>query len=154
MYNHAPADYDCPLCSIIGGADNEDPWTKQSDVFYRDDDVIAWINTRWWGEIEGNVVVIPTHHYENIFDLPDEAAAKVHAVARRIAMAMMETYGCGGISTRQHNAPAGNQDAFHYHLHVFPRFDRDDLYGQPARLASLAERTPYADRLRSWFETN
>jgi histidine triad (HIT) family protein len=66
----------------------------------------------------------------------------------------METYRCEGISTRQHNGPAGNQDAFHYHLHVFPRNDRNDLYGQPARLATVDERTPYADRLRSWFETN
>ncbi len=142
MYNHAPADYDCPLCIMVRGEDQPDPWTKQSDVFYRDDAVIAWVNSKWWGDIEGNVVVIPLDHVENIFDLSPELAAKIHAVAQRVAVAMMETYGCGGISTRQHNGPAGNQDAWHYHLHVFPRYDRDDLYGRPYRMVSAAERKP------------
>ena len=151
MYNHEPPGYDCPLCTMIRGEDQPDPWTKQADVFYRDDDVIAWVNAKWWGDIEGNVVVIPTAHVENIFDLPDDLAGKIHRVARRVATAMMETYGCRGISTRQHNGPEGNQDAWHYHLHVFPRYARDDLYGQPVRMVSAEERAPYAERLRSWF---
>jgi histidine triad (HIT) family protein len=66
----------------------------------------------------------------------------------------MEIYGCPGISTRQHNGPEGNQDVWHYHLHVFPRYAKNDLYGKPFRLATQAERAVYADRLRSWFETN
>ena len=152
MFNHEPAGYQCPLCSVIAGEDNEDPWTKQSDVVYRDADTIAWINTKWWGAIDGNVVVIPTRHVENIFDLPDELAASIHSLARRVAIAMMETYECSGISTRQHNGPDGNQDVWHYHLHVFPRFDRHDLYGQRARLVSVDERRPYAERLTAWFD--
>ncbi len=151
MYNHEPPGYDCPLCQTIRGEDQAEPWTKLSDVFYRDDAVIAWVNQKWWGAIEGNVVVIPTTHYENIFDLPDDVAAKLHGVAKQIATAMMEMYGCKGISTRQHNGPDGNQEVWHYHMHVFPRWARDDLYGQPVRMASVEERTPYADRLRSWF---
>ena len=151
MYNHEPDAYPCPLCETIAGAENSDPWTKQSDVVYRDAYVIAWINTRWWGEIEGNVVVVPTTHVENIFDLDADLAARIHQVARDVATAMMQTYGCKGISTRQHNGPDANQDVWHYHLHVFPRNDRSDLYGRPARLASVDERLPYAERLRTWF---
>ena len=154
MYNHAPKGYDCPLCMTVRGEDQPDPWTKRSDVFYQDDDVIAWVNQKWWGDIEGNVVVIPTTHYENIFDLPADVAAKIHDVARRIATAMMETYGCSGISTRQHNGPDGNQEVWHYHLHVFPRNARNDLYGRPHRLVGVEERARYADRLRSWLEAN
>lgn len=151
MYNHAPPDYDCPLCATVRGQDNEDPWTKQSDVVYRDEHVIVWLNAKWWGPIEGNVVVVPTAHVENIFDLDAELAGRIHGVAREVGIAMMQTYGCKGISTRQHNGPDANQDVWHYHLHVFPRNDRDDLYGRPVRLASIAEREPYAQRLRTWF---
>lgn len=152
MFNHEPPDYDCTVCAIIGGKDQEDPWTKTSDIVYRDDHTIAWLNTKWWGEIEGNVIVTPIAHIENLFDLPDDEAARIHAVTRDIAIAMMETYGCKGISTRQHNGPAGNQDVWHFHQHVFPRYARDDLYGRPVRLASVAERARYGDRLRTWFE--
>lgn len=151
MYNNAPDPYDCPLCQLSRGEDNPDPWTKQTDIFYRDDDVYAWINPKWWGEIEGNAVVVPHAHAENIFDLPDSLAAPIARVARDIATAMMETYGCGGISTRQHNGPHGNQDVWHYHLHVFPRYDRTDLYGKSARVVAPDMRMPYAEKLRGWF---
>jgi histidine triad (HIT) family protein len=54
---------------------------------------------------------------------------------------------------RQHNEPAGNQDAWHYHVHVFPRYAGDALYGSlPEReFVSAERRRPYADRLRAWF---
>lgn len=151
MYNHEPPGYDCSLCEIVRGEDNAEPWAKQSDVVYNDDDVIAWINPKWWGQIEGNVVVVPTDHVENIFDLQAELAAKIHLVARDVAIGMMETYGCAGISTRQHNGPEGNQEVWHYHLHVFPRFRRDDLYKEPFRIVAPEARLPYAERLREWF---
>jgi hypothetical protein len=47
---------------------------------------------------------------------------------------------------RQHNEPAGNQEVWHYHLHVFPRYARDDLYGSLYRETTLEERLPYARR--------
>lgn len=65
-----------------------------------------------------------------------------------------ETYGCDGISTRQHNEPDGDQDVWHYHVHVFPRYRGDGLYEtKPSRaFATGAERRPYADRLRACFD--
>ena len=151
MYNHEPPGYECSLCELVRGEDNAEPWAKQSDVVYRDDDVIAWINPKWWGRIEGNAVVVPTSHVENIFDLEPPLAAEIHRVARDVATAMMETYGCPGISTRQHNGPEGNQEVWHYHLHVFPRYDRDDLYKERFRIVPVETRLPYAERLRKWF---
>ncbi len=152
MFNHEPPDYDCSICQIVRGEDNEDPWTKQSDVFLRGDEVTAFVNPAWWGSIEGNVVVVPNRHVENVFDLPLELAAPIHEVTRDVATAFMEAYGCPGVSTRQHNGPAGNQEVWHYHLHVFPRYERTDLYGSERRLVPIPERKAYADRLRRWFE--
>jgi histidine triad (HIT) family protein len=43
---------------------------------------------------------------------------------------MKRAWGPEGISTRQHNEPAGNQHVWHYHLHVFPRWNDDMLYRQ------------------------
>jgi len=36
-----------------------------------------------------------------------------------------------------------------YHLHVFPRYEGDDLYGSEARGTTREERVPYASMLRS-----
>lgn len=90
MYNHAPSDYDCPLCQLVRGVDNPDPWTKQSDIFYRDGDVLAFVNTKWWGAIEGNAIVMPNRHIENMFELPIELAGPIHETAKRIGIAFME----------------------------------------------------------------
>jgi histidine triad (HIT) family protein len=55
---------------------------------------------------------------------------------------------------RQHNEPAGNQDRWHYHMHVFPRYAGDDLYfTHPERhFAPAEQRLPYVDKLRGFFE--
>jgi histidine triad (HIT) family protein len=51
-------------------------------------------------------------------------------VGKRIALALRTTYGCNGTSFRQRNEPAGGQEVWHYHLHVFARYLGDDLYGR------------------------
>ncbi len=66
---------------------------------------------------------------------------------------MKVAYGCDGVSTRQHNEPAGNQDVWHYHMHVFPRYEGDDLYSQynKRRRIPPEERAHYADQLRPYL---
>jgi histidine triad (HIT) family protein len=77
----------------------------------------------------------------------------VHDVVREVAIGMRRTYDCEGVSTRQHNEPTGYQDAWHYHVHVFPRYEGDDLYNTQhlPEPATAAEREPYAFRLREYF---
>jgi histidine triad (HIT) family protein len=151
MYHHAPLDYECPFCAVVRGEERP-PWTFRDDVVWRDDASTAWVNGRWWANNPGNVVVVPNRHVENIYELDRELGADVHETVRRIALAMKEAYGCAGVSTRQHNEPAGDQEVWHYHVHVFPRWEGDDLYRSPYRLTSAEERRPYAERLRAALE--
>jgi histidine triad (HIT) family protein len=91
----------------------------------------------------------PRLHYENVFDIPDDLGNDVFRVTRLLATAMRESLRCDGISTRQHNGTAGNQDVWHFHLHVFPRFHDDGLHtGEKVRYEP-EERVEVADRLRS-----
>lgn len=53
------------------------------------------------------------------------------------------------ISTRQHNGPAGNQDVWHYHLHVFPRYSNDGLYTAQKLRYTTEERIELAASLRA-----
>jgi hypothetical protein len=50
---------------------------------------------------------------------------------------------------RQHNEPAGNQDLWHLHVHVFPRFEGDNLYGSWYRESTFDERLDFAARLQA-----
>ena len=129
--------------------DDSPPWTLRADVVHRDATTTAWVNRRWWENNPGAVVVVPNEHVENIYALSRELAGDVHATLRRIALAMKDAFSCEGISTRQHNEPAGQQEVWHYHVHVFPRFEGDELYTSPARLTTPEERAPYAAALRA-----
>jgi histidine triad (HIT) family protein len=151
VFNHEPQQYDCPFCHLAAGG--EDGWSKQQDIVLRTDLAMAFTSARWWPNNHGNVLVVPTEHHENLYDLPAAAGHAVHDAVHEIAIAMRHTYGCDGVSTRQHNEPAGNQDVWHYHVHVFPRYDGDELYATAplAEIATDAERAPYARKLREYL---
>jgi histidine triad (HIT) family protein len=150
---HQPPDYVCPFCAVVAGLDNPAPHSQQSDVVLRTDGATAFINARWWPNNPGHVLVVPNAHVENIYTLEPSVALHVHDATRQVALALKHSYGCDGISTRQHNEPAGHQEVWHYHLHVFPRYLDDRLYtlDHLHRYTSPIERVPYAERLRAYF---
>lgn len=152
MFNHEPADYVCPLCLIAQGKPT-DRGDQTEDIVLRTDNVIALIASKWRRSNPGHVVVIPVEHFENLYDLPEEVGHEIFDVSKRIAIAIRKTYDCDGTSTRQHNEPAGNQDVWHYHLHVFPRYQGDNLYQHHDDVywPSAEEKRPYAERLRKYF---
>jgi histidine triad (HIT) family protein len=153
MFLHAPPGYVCPFCVVVAGGENRPPYSQQSDVVFRAAQATAFINARWWPNNPGHVLVVPNVHIENLYALVPEVAVHVHEAARQVAMALKQVYRCDGVSTRQHNEPAGDQEVWHYHLHVFPRYADDGLYdldGQH-RVTTPEERAPYAERLRAYF---
>lgn len=154
MYNHIPQGYSCPFCNFVKG--KEDEWTTKEDIVYQNENVLAVISARWWINNPGHVIVVPKKHYENIYDIPEDLLGKVYAVGKKIAIALKEAYKCDGTSMRQHNEPAGNQDVFHFHVHVFARYKDDKLYQNhdKKRFAGASERKPYAEKLKAYFNNH
>lgn len=153
MHSHAPENYACPFCSIAQGIEREGI-SGQADVIFRNDQVTAFVSQGWWPNNPGHVLVIPNRHIENIYDLTPDVAVHVYELARQVAIAFKVLYGCDGTSTRQHNEPAGYQDVWHFHLHVFPRYYEDQLYdlSRLQRRTTPEERRPYAEKLRRYFD--
>lgn len=148
MFNHAPENYRCPFCLLVQGIENEDVSSVQTDIIYHNPAVTAFISSHQWPNNPGNVIIIPNEHYENIFDLPVAYTPKIQAVAKAVALAMKIAFDCDGVSVRQHNEPAGNQDVWHYHLHVTPRYEGDRFYTTQRRFMAVDERAKYAQALR------
>ncbi len=151
MHNHAPPDYICPICLGVNGVESEDTLLRLTDIVYIDEFVTAFINSFWIKGNEGHVIIVPNEHYENIYDLPKELAGRVQSLAKKIALAMKQVYECDGITTLQNNEPAGSQHAFHYHLHIFPRYTSDSLFTNigDKQLADPQKRKAYAEKLRA-----
>lgn len=94
-------------------------------------------------------MVVPNSHYENIYELPEEIGHHIFDTAKKIAIAMKKAYNTDGITTRQNNEPAGDQHAFHYHLHIFPRYTDDGFdQAQGKRETTQAGRQAYAEKLK------
>lgn len=151
MYNHAPENYKCPICLGVNGVENDDTLLKQADLVYKDDLVSAFINSFWIDTSKGHVIVVPNQHFENLYDMPTELGHRIFEVTKKIALAMKQSYGCDGITTRQNNEPAGDQHAFHYHQHVFPRYTGDSYninMSQKSILSAPEERLKYAKKLK------
>jgi hypothetical protein len=101
---------------------------------------------------DSNTRPTTVQHYENIYEPPDVLGGPIQRAVRETTLAMKSAYGCDSISTRQHNEPAGNQDVWHFHIHVFPRYDGDDLDGE-AVLADHSEMHLLAQNLRDAWPT-
>jgi histidine triad (HIT) family protein len=154
MWMHEPRGYDCPFCAFLREQPNT--YTNQDFVVYQDALSTAYVAPKWWPHTAGHVIVIPRIHTENIYTITDDQLAATYVTAKKIAIGMRTVYGCDGISMRQHNEPAGNQDVWHFHVHVFPRYTDDNLYGNHAKsyIAPSDERMKFADTLRAYFTEN
>ena len=144
MYNHAPPEYRCPFCRNLTTGASDLPL----EFIHRDDLVFVKMNPKWRKRNPGSVLVIPNAHYENVYDLPVELGTPIQRAVRSTAIAMKAAFGCDGVSTRQHNEPDGDQDVWHYHVHVFPRWRDDRLHRSSSSLADADELHLRAELLR------
>lgn len=155
MRGNAPDNYKCPICLGNRGVENEDTLLRQADLVFEDDLVKVWVNSFWVGVNYGHLIVVPAEHYETIYDLPIEVGYRVFEVSKQMSLAMKKVYKCDGVTLRQNNEPAGDQHAFHYHLHIFPRYESDNFnqeLTEDKKLAPTEERRKYSQKLREYLK--
>ena len=102
---------ECVFCQIIRKE-------SHANIVYEDDQVVAFLSNRPVNE--GHTLVVPKKHYENIYDIPEEEAANLFKVARRVAVAVKDSVVAKGIRIVQNNGWAAGQVIFHLHVHVIP----------------------------------
>jgi histidine triad (HIT) family protein len=152
--SNAPASYDCPICLGVKRSESDKTLIRSTDIVYSDDVVTVFINSFFMGKNAGHVIVVPNEHFENIYDLPEAIGHHIFDIAKKCAQAIKTAYSADGITIRQNNEPAGDQHAFHYHLHVFPRYANDgfnEILPAQKRLASPDERQQFANKLKTAF---
>lgn len=109
---------DCIFCKIVKG---EVPSYK----IYEDENVLAFLDINPVNK--GHTLVIPKKHYENIYDISDKDLENVTMVTKTLAKKYKKVCEADGFTIQQANEKAGGQVVFHYHVHLIPRYDEDDL---------------------------
>jgi histidine triad (HIT) family protein len=157
MKSKTPKNYICPICLGNQGIENADTLLKQADLVFRDDLVSVWINSFWIIGNEGHVIIVPNEHFENIYDLPEKIGHRIFEISKLMSKSIKETYDCDGITIRQNNEPAGDQHAFHFHLHVFPRYEDDNFNQELTKKSYLSDpekRIEYVNKLKIYLREN
>ena len=143
MYLHEPIGYNCHFCAIVAGTEDPRP------IVWRDQHCIAIIARFHHPKNLGAILLCSLEHFENIYVLPDLIGAHLFGVSKRLAIALKGALSSDGVSTRQHNEPAGSQEVWHYHQHIVPRYEGDDFYAERGSLMPLEQRVQYAERIKA-----
>ena len=107
---------DCIFCKIAKG---EIP----SQKIYEDENIFAFLDIKPF--TEGHTLVIPKIHYENIFDIPKEVLEKIILASKEISLLLKEKLNAEGVNLSNSNGKIAQQDVFHFHMHLIPRYPKD-----------------------------
>ncbi|MGM9924037.1 MAG: HIT family protein [Bacillus sp. (in: firmicutes)] len=111
---------DCIFCKIING---DIPCAK----VYEDEHVLAFLDISQ--VTKGHTLVIPKVHKENIYELTPEIASHIYSAVPKIARALKAEYDPIGLNTLNNNGEVAGQSVFHFHLHLLPRYGKEDGFG-------------------------
>lgn len=107
----------CIFCRILAGE-------LEASIVHRDEVCTAFMDVQPVNA--GHVLVVPNHHAAYLADLPAETGAQIFRVAQRMAGALRSSgLPCEGVNFFLADGEAAQQEIFHVHLHVFPRFAND-----------------------------
>lgn len=109
---------DCIFCKIAGG-------DIPSATIYEDDDFRVILDLG--PASKGHALILPKYHASNIYELPDELAAKVMVLAKKMASKMTDALQCDGFNIVQNNGELAGQTVFHFHMHLIPRYEGDNV---------------------------
>ncbi len=90
-------------------------------TLYEDDAVMAFLDSD--PIQEGHVLIIPKAHFLDVDELPEALLGRIMRLSQRVVTSLKKAYAPDGYSILQ-NGGACN-DIGHYHLHIFPRHEKD-----------------------------
>jgi histidine triad (HIT) family protein len=115
---------------------------------YENDHTLAFMDIN--PASEGHALVIPKQHSADVHAVSEDAIMNTVITAKKIAGAVDKTLNPDGLNLLQCNGPAAAQSVFHFHMHVLPRRQDDELklnWGpQPGDMDAIRQ---MAERIRN-----
>lgn len=119
----------CIFCKIIAG---EIP----SHTLFEDEDFKVILDAG--PATKGHALILPKDHYANLYELPEDKAADVIRLAKKMMTVMTDKLHCDGFNIIQNNGEVAGQTVFHFHMHLIPRYKNDGeilkyIAGEPSQ---------------------
>ncbi len=140
IHDHDAITAECLFCKIIRGE-------IAAVKIYEDEETLAFMdihpNTR------GHALVVPKDHFENIYGLPAETAARVMLTVQKMAIAIKNAVDADGINIVINNESAAGQIIWHSHTHIIPRFNEDGGYMGKKHIYISGEMEEIAEKVKA-----
>jgi len=126
---------DCIFCQIAEG-------TAKSWKVYETESVYAFLDIHPVNAY--HTLVIPKKHYTDIFDVPEDALVQVISALKHVVDLYHNKLGIENAQIVNSSGAEAQQDVFHLHFHIVPRYKGDQ---QDIRWSTHPEMRERFDRL-------
>lgn len=109
---------DCVLCKIAAHE-------AAAQVIYEDNEIMAILDL--YPATRGHMLVIPKKHIANAYEMPEGTGKRIMECALRLCKAIRRGLNPDGLNLIQANGEAGGQTIDHFHLHIVPRYNNDEV---------------------------
>ena len=76
---------------------------------------------------EGHILIIPKNHIKNIFEIEQKQAGRLFELVVSICKVVKDVLNVEDINILQNNGSIAGQTVFHFHLHIIPRYENDNI---------------------------
>ncbi|MBI4428244.1 MAG: HIT family protein [Ignavibacteriales bacterium] len=109
---------DCTFCRIISRK-------LPAEILFEDKHVLCILDIN---PIHyGHALVIPKLHCKDFLELPQEYLPGIFHSAQVVARAVVSCLNLEGFNIFSNNGRIAGQSVFHFHLHVTPRYEDDNI---------------------------
>src|ERR1043165_6768211 len=109
---------DCIFCEIARGS-------APAEILYQNEHAIAILDIN---PIHyGHALVFPKRHRVTYVDVPAEEMNDVSGAMQKVSGAILSTLKPEGFNIFSNNGKAAGQSVFHFHFHVTPRYENDNI---------------------------
>jgi len=109
---------DCVFCKIVSGQ-------IPSEVLFENEQVVTILDIN---PIHyGHALVIPRKHFRDFLEVTPDFFPSILDAARVVSSALVEGLHLEGFNLFSNNGVAAGQSVFHFHLHITPRYENDNI---------------------------
>jgi histidine triad (HIT) family protein len=102
----------------------------------REEEAAAFLTLPQSALAPGHTLVIPTEHALGVQDVRPHTLMCVIALVQKVARAMAQGLGAGGVNVLNASGPGSEQSVPHLHFHVVPRWSDDGFTTWPKERSS------------------
>jgi histidine triad (HIT) family protein len=137
---------ECEFCKIIKGE-------TAAEVLFKSEHAIAILDIN---PIHyGHVLVMPLRHRPTFLEVPSDELSDLINSVKTVSQAIVRTLNPPGFNIFSNNGKAAGQSVFHFHFHITPRYDDDNIrFVLTLKKYVGDDMLQYANRIRRNIQTH